>query len=103
MQATLWEDYEIFDPQVERPLAEVTPAEARAHYALVMETKDQRMAELKKLARAARIELDDSEEALQRFNDWFVTYVKPDRTDRRRLPPLRRTDLLPQLGTLTSV
>jgi hypothetical protein len=61
---TLWDDYEIFDPQVDRPLAEVTPAEARAHYALVVDTKEQRVAELKKLARAARIELDDSEETL---------------------------------------
>lgn len=78
MQTTLWDDYEIFDPQVDRPLAEVTPAEARAYYALVMETKEHRVAELKKLARAARIELDDSEEALHRFNDWFVMYVKPD-------------------------
>jgi hypothetical protein len=78
MQTTRWDEYEIFDPQVDRPLAELTPAEARAHYALVMETKDQRVDELKNLARAARIELDDSEEALQRFNDWFVMDVKPD-------------------------
>ena len=39
------------------------PGEARAHYALVMETKDHRVAELKRLARAARIELDDSDES----------------------------------------
>jgi hypothetical protein len=31
----------------------------------MMETKDHRVADLKKLARTARIELDDSEEALQ--------------------------------------
>jgi hypothetical protein len=86
MRAPLWDEYEIFDPQVDRPLAEVTPAEARAHYALVMETKDQRVEELKKLARAARIDLDDSEEALQRFNDWFVMYVRadPDRPEQAR-------------------
>ncbi len=78
MRPTLWDDYEIFDPQVECPLAEVTPAEARAHFKLVMETKEHRVDELKKLARAAGIELDDTEEALQRFNDWFAMYVKPD-------------------------
>ena len=75
---TLWGDYEIFDPQVEHPLAEVTPAEARAHFKLVLETKEHRVQELRKLARAAGIELDGSEETLQRFNDWFAMYVKPD-------------------------
>ena len=50
---TLRDDYEIFDPRVERPLAEVTPAEARAHFKLVMETKEHRVDELKKLARSA--------------------------------------------------
>lgn len=75
---TVWDDYEIFDPQVERPLAELTRAEARAHYELVMDSKDDRIRELKKLAAAAGIELDGSEKALQAFNDWFIENVEPD-------------------------
>jgi hypothetical protein len=73
---TLWDAYEIFDPQVEHPLAEVTPAEARAHFKLVLETKEHRVQELRKLARAAGIELDGSEDR----PGWFS----------QRTPDLRR-------------
>jgi hypothetical protein len=75
---TVWDDYEIFDPQVERPLAELTRGEARAHYARVMDSKDHRIQELKKLASAAGVDLDGTENALQAFNDWFVKNIEPN-------------------------
>lgn len=73
-----WEVYEIFDPEVDRPLADVSRAEARAHHHRLLAMTGHRISELRKLADSAGIELDGSEGSLQAFNDWFAANVEPD-------------------------
>lgn len=75
---TPWDDYEVFDPQVDRPLHEVSRPEARAHFDLVLSTKEQRIEELRRLGRAIGVDLDGRADALQSFNDWFAAHVEPD-------------------------
>lgn len=53
-----WEAYEIFDPEVDRPLADVSRAEARAHHHRLLAMTDHWISELRKLADSAGIELD---------------------------------------------
>jgi hypothetical protein len=81
---TLWDEYEVFDPRVDRPLHEVSRPDARAHFDLVMATKEHRIAELKKLCNGVGVNLDHGFDALQGFNDWFIAHVEPDPARPRR-------------------
>jgi hypothetical protein len=73
-----WEQYILFDPEVDRPLAELSAREARRHYDRLIEAKAERIAALKGLVARAGIELDGSDESIQRLNDWFRANVEPD-------------------------
>ena len=46
-----WTGYDVFDPEVDRPLAEVSRAEARRHFDKLMAEKDERAAALRDLVR----------------------------------------------------
>jgi hypothetical protein len=58
-----WKVYEIYDPEVDKPLAEVSRREARRHFERLMADREQRIAELRKLVAAAGIDLDDTDES----------------------------------------
>ena len=72
-----WNDYQIFNPEVDRPLHELPRGEARAAHDRLMAARSARVAALKRLARASGVDLEGLD-ALQQLNDWFVSSVESD-------------------------
>lgn len=72
----MFENYEIFDPGVDKPLSEVTRAEAEQHFQLHLASLKERLDELKKLVEASRIQLDYSDASLDRLDEWFPSVVE---------------------------
>lgn len=81
-------NYQCFDPGVDRPLSDVTKAEAKKHYDLLMAKKTERIAQLKALLKESGIELIGDESSIQKLNDWF--YENVERSDEKpsRLKPI---------------
>jgi hypothetical protein len=86
-----WDDYEVFDPLVDRPLKELPRAEAKKAYDWLMQSKPARIEALRRLLAANGVELEDSDDGLQRLNDWFRTNVESDPDQ-----PLRPDRLMPE-------
>jgi hypothetical protein len=83
-----WTGYEIFDPEVDRPLNEVTRAEARRHFDKLMAQKDERNAQLAALlVRNRGPELGDDDAAISALDHWFRDRVEPDPERPHRLLP----------------
>ncbi len=76
-----WDDYQPFDPRLDRPLHEVSRREAQAAFAYLMESREERLAELQKLAEANDVDHHD----LQQLNDWFVRSVEANEEQPNRL------------------
>jgi hypothetical protein len=79
-----WDDYEVFDPGVDRPLAELPRKQARAAFDRLMGARGERLSQLRQLAAANGIDLDAAD-GVQRLNDWFVASVRPAPEDGGRL------------------
>lgn len=79
-----WDEYEPFDPGVDRPLHELSRPEAQAAFDLLMRSKNDRITALRRLALANGVDLD-APDGLQQLNDWFVASVEPHPTQRGRL------------------
>lgn len=71
-----WNGYEVFDPGLDRPLAQLRREEARAAFDRLMAARDQRLAQLRRLATGNGVDLD-AVDGVQRLNDWFVASVQP--------------------------
>lgn len=83
-----WEAYPPFDPGVAQPLHEVSARDAKAAFARVMDARPERRAALAGLLRANGVELDSTDEGIQRLDDWFRTSVEGDGTGSGRLRPV---------------
>jgi len=71
-----WDSYEPYQPSTYGPLHEQTRAAATTEYKRLMSYKEARKAALVKLLHTNGIELDKSDEAIQRLDDWFKTSVE---------------------------
>lgn len=81
-------EYVCFDPGVDRPLDQVTRGEAKAHFNLLMEQKDERINQINILVAKSGVTLTDSDESIQELNDWFVNNVEASPTDPDSLKPI---------------
>lgn len=81
-------DYRCFDPGVARPLNEVTKTEAKKHFELLIREKNVRIAELKHLVAKSGIDLNGSEESIQKLNDWFFQHVEASEETSESLNPI---------------
>jgi hypothetical protein len=71
-----WDGYSPFDPGVNRPLHEVSRREARKAFDRLMAAKDDRKESLGRLLAANGVTLDDSDDGIQRLDDWFCDNVE---------------------------
>ena len=71
----MFENYQVFDPGVDRPLAEVSRQEARRHFKHHLASLSERIEELAKLVGAAGIDLDFSDRSLAELDEWFPRAV----------------------------
>jgi hypothetical protein len=71
-----WGEYSPFDPGVTQPLHEVTKREARAAFNRLMEAKDDRVSELRRLLADNGVALASDDAGLQVVNDWFRNEVE---------------------------
>lgn len=81
-------NYECFDPGVDRPLSEVTKAEAQKHYDHLMSQKSRRIAQLKDLLKHSGVDLNGDDSSIQKLNDWFFKNVEPSEKDPESLMPI---------------
>jgi hypothetical protein len=73
-----WTGYEVFDPEVDRPLREVTRAEARRHFEKLMAEREDRKAALRALVeRATGSAPADGDAYLDHVEDWLRGAVEP--------------------------
>jgi hypothetical protein len=79
-----WSGYEVFDPSIDRPMAELPRKQARAAFDRLMAAREERIRQLHRLAAANGIDLDAAD-GVQRLNDWFIASVEPDPEGRQRL------------------
>ncbi|GAA2887549.1 hypothetical protein Acy02nite_82490 [Actinoplanes cyaneus] len=78
-----WDGYSPFDPGVNRPLHELPRREARKAFDRLMAAKNDRKASLGQLLAANGVTLDDSDDGIQRLDDWFRDNVEGNaRVDR---------------------
>lgn len=73
-----WYDYNSSDPGLDRPLSDVTRAEARRFFDALMEEKAERRAELSGLCRAYGIDLNGTDESVDALEAWLATHLEPD-------------------------
>ncbi|HVS14367.1 MAG TPA: hypothetical protein VMV46_10600 [Thermoanaerobaculia bacterium] len=79
-----WNDYEVFDPGVDRPLNELPRAVATMAYLELMAVKNHRVDQLRRLAAANGIDID-AESGLRDLNRWFDKSVSPSASNPQRL------------------
>lgn len=79
-----WDDYQIFDPKVDRPLSELPRKRARAAFEHLLDNKELRIQELRRLAQANGIDLDAGG-GLKQLNSWFVENVESNSEEPDRL------------------
>lgn len=72
-----WNGYEVFDPGVDRPLAEIPRKQARAAFDRLMAAREARLVQLHQLTAANGVDLEAAD-GVQQLNDWFVAAVQPD-------------------------
>jgi hypothetical protein len=82
-----WSDYEIFDPGVDRPLKEVSRAQAKTHFDLMMASREERREQLSRLVGRESLTLGSSDEDLLALERWFRRSVEPDPSASGRLEP----------------
>jgi hypothetical protein len=80
-----WGDYHPYQPIVAKPLHEATRKEAREEFDKRMAEKPQRIEALRELLRLNSVELQPSDEGIQKLNDWFAREVEPNPEQQGRL------------------
>lgn len=80
----IWGDYEIFDPEVDRPLAELSRRDARAAYDRLMAAIPDRLGQLQVLLDANGVGAGD----LAAVDEWFFRSVEEDAGTGGRLAPV---------------
>ncbi len=73
-QDVVWGGYEVFDPGVGRPLAELSRRDARAAYGRLMAAIPDRLCQLRMLLDANAVDVDD----LAAVDEWFFGSVEED-------------------------
>lgn len=79
-----WDEYEAFDPGVDRPLHELSRGEAKAAFDRLMAAKGDRISFLRRLVHANGVDLD-APDGIRLLNEWFVSSVEPHGTQSGRL------------------
>ena len=79
-----WDRYEIFDPGVDRPLAELSRREAREAFGRLMAAIPDRLCQLRILLNANGVDCDD----LAAVDEWFFASVEEDAEATGRLAPI---------------
>jgi hypothetical protein len=82
-----WTGYEVFDPEVDRPLHEVSRAQARRHFDKLMAEKEERKAMLAALLERDGLELGDDDASISALDHWYRDRVEPDPERSNRLFP----------------
>ncbi len=72
-----WTDYEVFDPGVDRPLAQVGRKEARAHFDKLMAEKEGRKEQLAALVARDNITLGGDDDSVSALDHWYRDHVEP--------------------------
>lgn len=80
----IWGGYEIFDPEVDRPLAELSRRDARAAYDRLMAAIPDRLGQLQELLDANGVGAGD----LAAVDEWFFRSVAEDAGTGGRLAPV---------------
>ena len=78
-----WDDYEAFDPGVDRPLHEVSRTEAQGYFERFMAHRSSRPPALRRLLAANGVELTSGDDAIDQLNRWYVDHVEGDPTSER--------------------
>jgi hypothetical protein len=78
-----WGDYIGFDPGVDRPLHEVSRAEAREYFERFMTERPARQEALRRLLEVNGVRLEEGDAGLDTLNDWFTEHVEGDRETMR--------------------
>jgi len=76
-----WDSYDIWNPGVDRPLHELSRAEAKAAYDRLMAAKPERFENLRRLLAANGLQLETSDQGIQALNDWFLRELERDPRD----------------------
>lgn len=71
--------YNVFDPQVSRPLHELPRDEAKKAYDWFISSIPERITELRRLLQADGVELDFQERSLTLLHNWFFDVAKEER------------------------
>jgi hypothetical protein len=72
----VFDGYSVFDPGVERPLREVSRAEAIKHFEHHVASVEERIAELQGLVEDEGIRLDGSDLSLDQLDLWFPELIR---------------------------
>lgn len=72
-------DYEIFDPKIDRPLHELSRAEAQIAYDWFISNISVRLEQISLLLAADGILLDFTHDSLAKLQDWFFEVVSEER------------------------
>jgi hypothetical protein len=73
-----WGDYEPYMPSTDGPLQDLPRREARAEYRRVMDSRFERIAQLRRLLLRNGVTMGSSDDEVQRVNDWFRSVVTLD-------------------------
>src|SRR5690242_6986205 len=84
--AVVWDDYVGFDPGVDRPLDEVTLAEARDYFDRFTQATNERPDVLRRLLSHNGVSLEAGEAGLDQLNAFFIDHVTGDPVSERLEP-----------------
>ncbi len=77
MSAAHWVEYELYETGVSVPLKQLPRREAKRVFEQYVDTREDRVERLARLARGCGVELGVTDEAVQRLNDWFRAHIEP--------------------------
>ncbi len=72
-----WTEYELYETGVSVPLKQLPRREAKRVFEQYVDTREERVERLARLARGCGVELGVTDEAIQRLNDWFRAHIEP--------------------------
>ena len=73
-----WDDYVLYDPEVWGLHALMSRADARGVYKRLMEQRPYRIEQLRRLVEGNGVQLDFSEEGINRLDAWFVENLEAE-------------------------
>jgi hypothetical protein len=75
-------------PEIQGPLSEMTPKQARSEYERLMSRKGERISALRELLRANGVHAACDDGSLDAIEEWFEAYVEPDPNNHEWLRPI---------------